>query len=87
VLALTLCLPGSLATLFGLVGRKRRRQARRPRNLSLWIMAVLCLTGAAILTGCGTSISDAAAGTYTIPITISGGGGVSQTVSATVIVQ
>jgi uncharacterized repeat protein (TIGR03803 family) len=84
VLATTLWLPGSLATLFGLARRNRRRPAPRLRNL--WIIAILCLASAATLTSCATSI-DAPAGTYTIPITISVAGGPSQTISATVIVQ
>ena len=90
VLAITLWLPGSMAGLFGLVRRNRRRPVPRLRNL--WIVAILCLVMGG-LTSCGSSSGNttaspnAAAGTYTIPITLSLAGSATQTVNATVIVQ
>jgi hypothetical protein len=81
----TFWLPGSLAAMMGLVLKNRRRSAPRWRNL--WIIAILCLAGAAALTGCGGSNNNARAGTYTIPVTLTLAGGATQNVSATVTIE
>jgi hypothetical protein len=78
-------IPGSLTLLFVLRRRKRYMPTTRYQVLCFFC-AALTLLGT--LSGCGRSSSpDAKAGTYQIPISLTLGGGVTQTVSATVIVQ
>jgi Pro-kumamolisin, activation domain/Bacterial Ig-like domain (group 3)/Abnormal spindle-like microcephaly-assoc'd, ASPM-SPD-2-Hydin len=85
--AATLWAPGSLAALFAF-GRRKRLSVSAQR---LWMMAMLCLGlgSAAMLGGCGSSpkSTTTAAGSYTIPITLSLSGGSVQTVNAAVTVQ
>jgi hypothetical protein len=79
----TLSLPGLLAGMVLLARRKRIRAASR----NFWMAAMLCLFCVAALTSCGGSPNRAAAGTYQIPIALTVSGGVTQNISATVIVE
>jgi hypothetical protein len=82
--AMVLGLPGSLFALFGLKRRKQYQGLRRLLMVALFCLATL---GVGALSGCGGSLNTAT-GSYTVPVTLSlSGGGTSQTVNATVIVQ
>ena len=84
-LAMLLWLPGSLGALAGVFRRNlKRRLASR-----LLIIAIIWsgLAAVGVCTGCGGSSSDAQAGTYSIPVTITLANGNTQTISATVTVQ
>jgi uncharacterized repeat protein (TIGR03803 family) len=78
-------LPGSLATVFGLF--RRRQEGAASRTGSFCIIALLLLASVGALSSCGASSRFARPGTYTIPVTISGAGGTSQSITATVIVE
>ena len=82
--ALTLWLPASMLALFGL----RRKAAPLPRLLAVCLFT-LSLAGALTLTGCGSTSPNikAAPGTYSIPITLTLSGGVTNSLTATVVVQ
>jgi hypothetical protein len=85
---LALVLPGSLFALFGL-----RRRKQYPALHRLFIVTLFCLATLWVgtLSGCGSSKSTASTntppGSYTVPMTLSLGGGASQTVNATIIIQ
>ena len=87
-LALAFCLPGLL-----LAGLGARSRNLRNGRLLLLAFAVLTFAGALGLSGCGsnkvpniTSTTPAAAGTYTVQVTATGGG-VTQTVPVNLTVQ
>jgi len=83
--ATALWLPGLLA-LSGLLGRKRNRSCLRRLLLLAFCLAFASLGG---VTGCGggSNNNDAKAGSYSIPINLTVGGGTTQTVTATVVVR
>ncbi len=82
--ALTLWLPASILVLFGL----RRKAAPFPRLLVLCVLT-LSLAGVVTVSGCGSSSPniDASPGTYNIPVNLTIAGGMTQAVTATVIVK
>jgi Bacterial Ig-like domain (group 3)/Putative Ig domain len=82
-------LPGSLAAMLGMIGRKWRHAGPRQRNLlrKLWIIVLLCVASEGGLSSCAGSSNDAHAGTYKIPITLTLKGATKQNISATVIVE
>jgi len=84
--ALALVLPGSLFALFGLKRRKQYPALRRLLMVTLFCLATLWV---GTLSGCGGSSKSTktAPGSYTVPMTLSLGGGASQTVNATIIIQ
>ena len=85
VLSATLLLPGCASLL--LTGIKRRRLPGGALGLS--VLVALMSAAAVGLDGCGSSSSgsNAAPGTYTIPVTFTPGTGTAQTVNLSVTVQ
>jgi hypothetical protein len=87
--AAILWLPGSLLGMLVLIPR-RRTWARAGKSQ---VVLVLCLFCVAALVSCGggpsnpPSTNDASHGTYIIPITLSIGGGGTQNVNATVVID
>lgn len=79
-------LPGALAVLFGVAPRRRRLPSQAPLR-SLRVFAILGLIACGLLSSCGGSNNDAKAGTYTIPVSVSVGGGATQNISVSVVIQ
>lgn len=83
--ATTFWLPGSLAAVLGLVGKKRRGPSSRKRTF--WMIAILLLGAVGAFSSCGGTLNVARPGTYAIPIELNLSGGATQNINATVIVE
>ncbi len=69
-----------------LAGLRRRKQVHR--NLGLFMLLLMLSAGAMFgITGCGGSSSNATAGTYTVPVTVTPSSGSATTISLQVVVQ